>query len=100
MKAESSVFIAGEADARIENVTISNLEVTMCSQGTQASGYFDEQPSIRHVYPHSIPAVYARSTDDLRVSGRVRYEEPYHISKNKLYESEDCQGEEIHLLER
>ena len=100
MKAESSVFFAGEADARIENITVSDLEITMCSQGTQQSGYFDEQPSLRHVYPHSIPAVYARCVDGLRVIGRVRYEEPYHISKNKLYESEDCTKEEINLTER
>ena len=77
MKAESSVFLAGEEDARIENITISDLEITMCSQGTRESGFLDEQPSLTHVYPHSIPAVYARSVDGLRVSGRVRYEGPY-----------------------
>lgn len=76
MKAASSVFLAGEEDARIENITISDLEVTMCNQGTRESGFFD------------------------RVNGRVRYEEPYHISRNKLYESEDCTMEEVNLKER
>lgn len=100
MKAESSMFFAGEEDARIENITVSDCEITMCKQGTQESGYFDEQPSLRHVYPHSIPAVYARCVDDLRVSGRVRFELPYDSTINKLYESEGCTGEEINLIER
>ena len=49
----------------------------MRSQGTQKADLFDEQPSVRNVYPHDIPAVYARSVKDLSVSGKVRREGCY-----------------------
>ena len=97
MKAESSVFIGGEADAIIEDISISDLNITMCSQGTQESGYFDEQPSERHVYPHSIPAVYARYADKICVSGKIKFETPYCIEQNGLYESIECTNEDIDL---
>lgn len=97
MKAESSVFIGGEADAIIEDISISDLNITMCSQGTQESGYFDEQPSERHVYPHSIPAVYARYADKICVSGKIKFETPYCIKQNELYESIECTNEDIDL---
>lgn len=100
MKAESSIFLAGEPEARIENITLSELDITMCRQGTQEPGYFDEQPSVRDVYPHRIPAVYARCADGVRVSGRVRFEEPYSEEANGLYESEDCTEEETDLKTR
>lgn len=97
MKAESSIFIAGEEEARVENITVSSINITMCSQGTQPYGYFDEQPSERHVYPHKIPAVYARCVDGIQVSGSVRFEEPYSLAVNGLYESESCTGESVLL---
>lgn len=97
MKAESSVFIGGESDAIIEDISISDLNITMCSQGTQESGYFDEQPSERHVYPHSIPAVYARYADKICVSGKIKFETPYCIEQNGLYESIECTNEDIDL---
>ena len=97
MKAESSIFVAGEADARVENIELSDLHITMCSQGTQKSGYFDEQPSERNVYPHSIPAAFGRCVDGLEIRGKVHFEEPYSVDKNGLYESENCTKEEIAL---
>lgn len=97
MKAESSIFIAGEEDARIEHIDLSDLKICMCKQGTQPFGCFDEQPSERNVYPHAIPAVYARCVDDLRVEGRISYEVPYSKEKNQLYESLHCTGEEVQL---
>ena len=46
-----------------------------CRQGTQPTGFFDEQPSERNVYPHSIPALYAYGVDRLAVKGwKVQYE--------------------------
>lgn len=84
MKAESSIFVAGEEDARVENISLSGLNITMCSQGTQKSGYFDEQPSERNVYPHQIPAIYARCVDGLSAEGRVRFEKPYSLEENGL----------------
>lgn len=100
MKAESSIFLAGEGDSRIENITAEALDITMCRQGTQESGYFDEQPSVRNVYPHSIPAVYARCADGLRIEGRVRYEAPYCVSENPLFELDDCTEAEVMVRER
>ena len=52
MTAESSLFIAGEEDAVIEDVIVENLNLTLKQQGTQKPGVFDEQPSQRDVYPH------------------------------------------------
>lgn len=97
MKAESSIFVAGEEDARVENISMSGLSITMCSQGTQKSGYFDEQPSERNVYPHQIPAVYARCVDGLSVEGRVRFEKPYSMEENGLILMEKCTRGEIAL---
>ena len=99
MKAESSIFVAGEEDARVSDIQLTDLNITMCKQGTQKSGYFDEQPSERNVYPHKIPAVYARCTDNLTVTGNIHYEEPYNMEKNGLYESQSCTREQISLKE-
>ena len=100
LKAESSIFVAGEENARIENITITNVDITMCKQGTEKSGYFDEQPSIRHVYPHSIPAVYLRSVDNVMVSGKVKYLDPYCVTTNPLVECENCREEIVKFVER
>lgn len=97
MKAESSIFIAGEADARIKDIDISDISITLCRQGTQQHGFFDEQPSEYGVYPHSIPAVYTRCADNVTIKGRVRFEEPYSLEKNGLYESDDCTDINIDL---
>ena len=99
MKAESSIFIAGEEDARVENIALSDLHITMCSQGTQESGWFDEQPSERNVYPHKIPAAYARCVDGIEISGKVRFQKQYCVEKNGLFELEECTREEIRLVE-
>lgn len=98
MKAESSIFVAGEEDARVENISLTDLNITMCSQGTQKSGCFDEQPSERNVYPHKIPAVYGRCVDGLRAEGRVRFTAPYSLEENGLYLADSCTGEEIELI--
>lgn len=83
MVSESCVFIAGEVgEARpdglagplIENVRITDLDLTMRAQGTQPARWFDEQPSAYGVYEHEIPAVYVRGASDVTVSGRLRRE--------------------------
>ena len=99
MKAESSIFIGGEADARVGGISLTDLQITLCSQGTQPSGYFDEQPSERNVYPHAIPAVYARCADQITICGKVRFTEPYSMEKNGLAMLEDCAGARIELAE-
>ena len=90
IKAESSVFVAGEEDCVVSNIYMTDLNIEMCSQGTQQRGYFDEQPSIRGVYAHSIPVVYGRNVDEMYVSGRVRYVAPYNIDENPHFELENC----------
>lgn len=65
MQCESSIFIGGEADSVIHNISLSGFRLRFVRQGTQPGGLFDEQPSKRHIYPHSIPALYARYTDNL-----------------------------------
>ena len=48
--------------------------MTFKRQGTQPGGLFDEQPSVRHVYSHAIPALYARNVKQLTVQdSTVRY---------------------------
>lgn len=100
IKAESSVFVAGEEDARIKNISLTNLFLTLCKQGTEEAGYFDEQPSVRQVYPHDIPVVYARAVDGLEVQGTVSYDLPYNLEQNKLYEAVDCYDDKIKLSVR
>lgn len=100
MKAESSIFVAGEMDARVENVSLTDLQIVMCSQGTQKSGFFDEQPSERNVYPHQIPAVYGRCVDGLCVEGKIHFEQPYSLEKNGLLMTENCTDVEEKLAVR
>ena len=99
MKAESSIFAAGEKDAVIENVQLTDLNITMCHQGTQPSGYFDEQPSEKNVYEHTIPAVYGRYAEDLVVTGRVHYEEPYNVESNPIQQLDNCKNTQISMQE-
>ena len=62
---ESSLFLGGESYSPIEDVRLREIHLRLIRQGTQPGGLFDEQPSSRHVYPHSIPALYARSVKGL-----------------------------------
>lgn len=100
LKAECSAFFAGEENTRIENVRMEDFCITMCKQGTQDSGFFDEQPSLRDVYPHKIPGIYARSVDGLYLKGEVRFVEPYCLEKNGLIDTEDCSKILIELNRR
>lgn len=100
MKCESSIFIAGEEDSRIKNISIQNVNLTMEKQGTQPADIFDEQPSERSVYPHTIPVVYSRCTDNLEINGSVKYVEPYNVIDNRVYEIEDCSKVNISIKER
>ena len=65
LKCESSLFIGGEAISPIHHVRLRGIHLSLVHQGTQPGGLFDEQPSGRHIYPHSIPALYARHVHGL-----------------------------------
>lgn len=60
IRCESCIFLGGEQLSPIERVRLRDIHITFEKQGTQPGGLFDEQPSARHIYPHSIPALYAR----------------------------------------
>ncbi|MDR1374099.1 MAG: hypothetical protein LBJ24_03920 [Treponema sp.] len=55
---ESSFFISGEPGWEIENVNITNTTLRFVRQGSQPTGFFDEQPSVRDFREHDIPAFY------------------------------------------
>ncbi|PJM75096.1 glycoside hydrolase family 28 protein [Bifidobacterium simiarum] len=98
MTCESGVFIAGEENAVIENVDISDLHLTQRVQGTQKPNLFDEQPSVHGVYEHDIPAVYVRHGRDVRVSGTVRREGEFRGFP--LVETESSERVSVDLHER
>ena len=100
MKAESGIFVGGEEDSVIEDISLTNMNIVLCKQGTQLHGYFDELPSIRKVYSHSIPVVYGRYVKGLVVTGRVTYCQPYNPEENVLVEEEFCEDVEICLKSR
>ncbi|MBT1176672.1 right-handed parallel beta-helix repeat-containing protein [Bifidobacterium callimiconis] len=98
MTCESGVFIAGEENAVIENVDISDLHLTQRVQGTQKPNLFDEQPSVHGVYEHDIPAVYVRHGRDVTVSGVVRREGEF--LGFPLVETESSERVNVELRER
>ncbi|MDO4850157.1 MAG: glycosyl hydrolase family 28 protein [Coriobacteriia bacterium] len=98
MTSESCVFIAGEKDALIEDVSIEGLRLTQRAQGTQQPVLFDEQPSARGVYEHEVPAVYVRSAHNVSVKGAVRREGVY--AGNALATKVDCKDVTLTLEER
>jgi len=71
LKCESGIFMSSDETATgaplIENITLNGIDMQFKRQGTQPSGFFDEQPSAKNVYPHSIPALYANGVKKLRV---------------------------------
>ncbi len=90
MKAESCAFFAGEEEAHLFDIRLEDFKITFCKQGTQEYGWFDEQPSVRNVYPHQIPAVYARCVDGLSLRGIAEFFEPYSLQENGRIETERC----------
>ena len=97
---ESSLFIAGEADCPIEDVRLREIHLRFVRQGTQPGGLFDEQPSERHVYPHSIPALYARSADGLVLrDSTAAFTGDGEAWDGTLTETEDCGRTDIQWAE-
>ena len=98
MKTENALFIAGELDAVISDVTITDIKLKMCQQGTQVADSFDEQPSLRDVYPHQVPAVYLRNASRIQITGRVELEKPYCVAKNLLVIEEACEDNRVEVV--
>ncbi len=93
---ESSLFLGGESYAPIENVRLNEIEMTFRHTGTQPGGLFDEQPSGRHVYPHTIPALYARSVNGLHMNHcTVTFCGEKEAWDGTLCEMEDCDHTDV-----
>ena len=91
IKAESCIFLGAEEDCAVEQIRLNNIEIEMIQQGTQPGGLFDEQPSIRNLYEHSIPALYARGLRGLTVKDfRVRWSGQKQPWWGHLAELENC----------
>ena len=91
LSCESSLFLGGETASPIEDVRFADLNLTFQRMGTQKGGFFDEQPSVRHVYSHAIPALYARSVKGLQVrDSTVRFVGMGEAWGGMLTELEDC----------
>jgi len=93
---ESSLFIAGERECPIRDVRLREIHLRLIRQGTQKGGLFDEQPSIRHVYPHSIPALYARSVTGLFLKdSTAAFSGENEAWDGTLTQTEDCENVRI-----
>lgn len=68
LKAESCIFLGADEDCPVEQIRLKNIHISMEKQGTQPGGLFDEQPSMRNLYEHGIPGLYARRISGLQVS--------------------------------
>ena len=80
------------------DIRIRDLHMTFKRQGTQPGGLFDEQPSVRHVYSHAIPALYARSVKQLTVQdSTVRYADKSEAWASEVTTLKDCTESAVDL---
>jgi len=108
VRSESSLFIKSGGDTcPIENIRISNCDLTLVRQGTQATGLFDESPAfggskmttgqdfvnLQEVYPHEIPAIYAHGIKNLTVRDcDVRFIDPEGEAWTEVAQIEGCEN--------
>lgn len=98
LTSESCAFAAGEPDSEIQDLRISEMHLTLQHRGTQPGGLFDEQPSARHIYPHAIPALYARCVDGLTVKdSTVRFVGENEAWDGSVAELEHCRRAKLDL---
>ena len=89
---ESSLFLAGEESSVIEDVRLDEIHLRFVRQGTQPGGLFDEQPSARHIYPHVIPALYARRVKGLSLrNSTARFTGEGEAWNGTLTETDHCE---------
>jgi len=93
---ESSLFLGGEKESVIRDVRLREIHLRFVRQGTQPGGLFDEQPSARHVYPHPIPALYARWVKGLSLrDSTVRFTGEGEAWSGALTQTEHCADGDI-----
>ena len=98
LTSESCAFAAGEPDSEIRDLRISEMHLILQRRGTQPGGLFDEQPSARHIYPHAIPALYARCVDGLTVTdSTVRFVGENEAWDGRVTELENCRRAKTQL---
>lgn len=98
LTSESCAFAAGEPDSEIQDLRISEMHLTLQHHGTQPGGLFDEQPSARHIYPHAIPALYARCVNGLTVKdSTVRFVGENEAWDGSVAELEHCRRAKLEL---
>ncbi len=69
-----------------------DIHLRFIRQGTQPGGLFDEQPSARHVYRHSVPALYARSVKSFSFrNGTVLFTGENEAWNGIKEQTEDCE---------
>ncbi len=96
MKCESCIFLGGEENSPIERVRFREIHLSMERQGTQPGGLFDEQPSGRHIYPHRIPALYARCVKGLSLrDSTVRFQGEGEAWDGTRAELEGCEDAKV-----
>ncbi len=107
-RCESSLFIkSGGENCPIENIRVSNCDLKLVRQGTQATGLFDESPAFGgskgttgkdfifpdEIYPHDIPAIYAHGVNGLTVRDcDVRFIEPEGEAWAEVAQIENCEN--------
>jgi hypothetical protein len=84
--------------AEVQDLRMSDMHRTLQHRGTQPGGLFDEQPSARHIYPHAIPALYARCVDGLTVKdSTVRFVGENEAWDVSVAELEHCRRAKLEL---
>lgn len=67
---ECCVFLAGEEDNRLKNISIENSKFAFVKLSREPQDVFDEMPSKRGVYKHLMPKAYIRSGDNIRIDAK------------------------------
>lgn len=92
LTAESCIFLGGEAEAEIEDIRLEDVNITWKQQSKHKPDVFDEQPSVRNVYPHEIPCLYARHVRGLSVRGSFTVDASLKDTLRQWEILEDCTG--------
>ena len=62
---ESSLFIAGSDNGKIDDIEVRNCKLQLKRIGTQEPGWFDFRPSPMEVVKHDIPGIYVKYAENI-----------------------------------
>lgn len=97
MDSQSCIFLSGEENAVLEDISIKDCTFRMHPQTTGKPDVFDEQPSVRNLYKHEIPALFARHVNRLTVQAEILRDPS--MQSTPLTEQEACSHVRIELAE-